>query len=87
MGGTVGGGVMPIHKTEGAVVFEGPIATRIFAWLSMKHRLKAEARGMRFRRSTLAAAKKATGLRTNDRQRHIDWIEAKIEELRQQEQP
>lgn len=69
---------MPIESYPGGTVITGE-AIRWFQLRSLIGRLELEMKGIRFRVSSLTVAKRTTGLRTNDRNKHI----AKLREMAQ----
>lgn len=75
------------YRPDGsAASFVGREAVNVFALVQLKVGLALELRcpGMRLssRFSTLKVAKQTTGLRTNNRQRHIDRLEEMIKEAK-----
>lgn len=74
-----------IHYTDSATTFSGPNAVELFRLASLKAALGLEMRtGLRMSRryTALAAAKHITGLKTNDRAKHLAWCEQRMTELK-----
>jgi hypothetical protein len=79
---------MPITTTEfgdvKATVITGPHATRAFGYATLIRAIQLEGKhpGMRMTRgpSALARAKRITGLKTNNREVHIKWLQFIINE-------
>lgn len=83
-GGNDSIGVIDVQPSHTAIT--GRPAIELYALLQLRSGLKLELRcpGMKFSRmgSALKFAKQRTGLRTNDRAKHIERLDLMIEELR-----
>lgn len=80
---------IPVDSIEhfpGGTMFSGPKAVEIFRLHALASALSLETKGIRLSkgRSALKAAKLATGLRSNDRLKHIARIAVMLEGLKRE---
>lgn len=71
---------------ESGTSFNGAGAVNVFRLLTLRSGLMFEVRcpGMQMTRgrSCLAIAKDTTGLKTRDRMKHVDWIDAELARIK-----
>lgn len=70
-----------IEQKPYATTFSGEPATRVFQMRTIIGALELEQKGIKFRFSALKKAKQLTGLKTNDRNKHIAALREKVEEM------